>query len=181
MNHRTLPVLVLTGIALLACSSDNTPSPDRQDAAPNPVAAHVVAEDLGDATAVAAARAGGATESVTVVGRIADVVDGFAAFTLMDTALPYCGEKNPEDNCDTPWDYCCESPEDKRAHSLLVEIHGADGKPLRASELPDLRLLDMVQVAGRIAVDDQENPVLIADRVHRAARPELKDGLDWPR
>lgn len=178
-----LPLLLL---ALAGCSPSEPPrdapgGSGATAAAADAVAARIVTTDLGDAVPVAAARTLGSRDDVLVTGRIAAVVDGFAVFTLMDTKLPYCGEQSPEDDCATPWDYCCESPEDKRASSLLVELRGDDDRPLRAAGLPGLRLLDEVEVAGRLATDDQGNPVLLAARVHQVARPALRDGLRWPR
>jgi len=38
-----------------------------------------------------------------------------------------------EDHCPTPWDYCCESPENLTANSATVEVVGADGRALRAA------------------------------------------------
>lgn len=150
------------------------------DAAPA-VQKVVLKADPGAAEHVKAAKAAGARDKVIVTGRIADVVGGFAAFRIMDVAIPYCGEKNPEDHCKTPWDYCCESSTTRSENSLLVEVRGADGKPLQTPALPDLRLLDVVKVTGKLAVDEHKNQVLLADGIFRAARPEVPADLDWPK
>ena len=125
------------------------------------------------------ARKGGAADSRVVSGRIANVVSGFAVFTLMDSSLPYCGEKNKEDGCKTPWDYCCESSDTRTANSLLVEVRDAKGKPI-AGSLGDLRLLDAVTVVGKLTKDEHGNHVLLATGWHRDARPELPADLRWP-
>ncbi len=132
------------------------------------------------AEAVKVAKAAGARDKVTVYGRIWELNAGAAAFQMMDTALPYCGEKNPDDHCKTPWDYCCESPDKRRDNSLLVEVRGADGKPLAAA-LTDLRLLDVVKVTGKITVDEHKNQVLLADAVVRHDRPDVPADLEWPK
>lgn len=131
------------------------------------------------AVSVLDARKGGAADSRVVSGRIANVVSGFAVFTLMDSSLPYCGEKNKEDGCKTPWDYCCESSDTRTANSLLVEVRDAKGKPI-AGSLGDLRLLDAVTVVGKLTKDEHGNHVLLATGWHRDSRPELPTDLRWP-
>ena len=139
----------------------------------------VLAADPGPAEGVVAAKAKGARNDVVVEGRLADVVKGRFAFTLMDVSLPYCGETNKEDNCKTPWDYCCDKPKIP-ANSLFVEVRGADGKPVASPSLPDLRLLDKVKVKGKVEADTHGNLVLLATGVFRTERPQLPDDLKWP-
>jgi hypothetical protein len=128
---------------------------------------------------VSDAKKAGAADARSVSGRIANVVPGFAVFTLMDSSLPYCGEKNKEDGCKTPWDYCCESAETRTSNSLLVEVRDTKGKPITGS-LGDLRLLDAVTVVGKLTKDEHGNDVLLATGWHRDARPELPANLRWP-
>lgn len=153
-----------------------------KSAAPTPtpeLAKLMLATKPSGAVSVLDARKAGPADSCTVSGRIANVVPGFAVFTLMDTSLPYCGEKNKEDGCKTPWDYCCESVETRTANSVLVEVRDAKGKPL-AGSLGDLRLLDAVTVVGKLTKDDHGNWVLLATGWHRDARPELPADVRWP-
>ena len=84
---------------------DASKSPPPAAAAPELAKLALAAKPAG-AVSVQDARKAGAADSRTVTGRIANVVPGFAVFTLMDSSLPYCGEKNKEDGCKTPWDYC---------------------------------------------------------------------------
>ena len=146
----------------------------------NPLAPFVLAADPGEAIGVVDAKVGGAAERIVVQGRIAKIVKGYAVFTLTDLGLPYCGETNPEDHCKTPWDYCCEQPATITANSLVVEVHGADGKPLAAATLGDLRLLDAVKVQGKLVKDENGNFVVTATGVFRSQRPQLPAGLNWP-
>lgn len=174
-------VLVCLTFAVLAgCGggADAPKSPPPAAAAPELAKLALAAKPAG-AVSVQDARKAGAADSRTVTGRIANVVPGFAVFTLMDTSLPYCGEKNKEDGCKTPWDYCCESVETRTANSLLVEVRDAKGKPL-AGSLGDLRLLDAVTVVGKLTKDEHGNHVLLATGWHRDARPELPADLRWP-
>lgn len=168
----------LAALLLHACSrSDRTDAP----AAAPELLRFMATEDPGPALSVTAARQQVPGEPVLVVGRIAHVVGGVAAFTLMDQELPYCGEADSTDDCRTPWDYCCETPATRREKSLLVEVRAADGRPIATPALPDMRLLDLVKVRGRITIDQHDNQVLVADALYRATRPQLRDGLRWPK
>jgi hypothetical protein len=167
-------------LALGACGGESAPSTPPSGAASPEVQRFVLNADPGAALSVKAAKAAGAGDKVIVEGRIADVVKGFAAFQVMDTSLPYCGETNPEDHCKTPWDYCCESAPTRKANSLHVEIRGDGGRPLATPALPGVRLLDLVKVTGKLQVDEHGNQVLLADGVFRAARPEVPNDLEWP-
>lgn len=161
-----------------ACGQRETP-----DGTPLPVAPEIARLALpakpSGAVSVVGTKQAGPAASCAVTGRIANVVRGFAVFTLMDTSLPYCGEKNKEDSCKTPWDYCCESSSKRSAHSLLVEVRDDQGKPV-AGSLGDLRLLDVVTVTGRLVRDEHGSDVLIASGWHRDERPDLPSGLRWP-
>lgn len=167
-------------LALCACGADAAMSGPPDVAASPAMMKFVLAKDPGDAEGVKAAKTAGAVERVVVLGRIGRRIEkGFAMFTLVDTALPYCGEKNKEDNCPTPWDYCCD--EDKiPANSLLVEVRGADGKPIATPALPGMRLLDVVKVTGKLVTDEHGNLSMIADGLFRVQRPKVRDGLLWP-
>ena len=138
MRSCRTPFLLL--FTLAACGSESK-TPEAKPPAPA-VAAAVLAADPGAALSVDKAKAGGPKDTVVVTGRIAKVVPRFAVMTLMDTSLPYCGEKSTEDDCRTPWDYCCESADTQRANSLLVEVRDANGKPIATESLPDMRLLE---------------------------------------
>ena len=59
-------------------------------------------------------------DDITVSGKIMGngkpFVDGRSAFILGDPeVLTPCNE-DPADKCTTPWDVCCDSPEDKTRH-----------------------------------------------------------------
>ncbi len=178
MKASSIPPLALLS-ALAACGARG--SAVVVAAAPSPAAATMsLAADPGAALSVVDAKAKGAQPEVTVTGRVADVVKGRFAFTIMDLAVPYCGETNKEDHCKTPWDFCCESKERITANSLFVEARDTEGKPIATPSLPDLRLLDRVKVKGKLEVDAHGNPVLLATGVFRAERPTVPDDLRWP-
>lgn len=181
MKNRTLlPLLSLLPLfSFAACGGGDTPAA-KPPAAAAEVAKFVLAADPGQALGVLAAKQKGPADSATVVGRIANVVKGFAQFTLMDIDLPYCGEVGNTDRCETPWDYCCEQKATRTANSLGVELRDAAGKPIRTTGLPDLRLLDAVKVQGALRKDADGNFVIAATGVFRTQRPALHDHVKWP-
>ena len=46
--------------------------------------------------------------------------------------------------------------------------------------MPGTRLCDLVKVTGELVVDDNGNPVLVADGLFQVERPELPDYVKWP-
>ena len=164
--------------SLVACGERTTQQPPSVPPTPA-VAALVLGAEPQGAIGIAAAKGKGPTDTITVTGRVAGTVKGFAVFTLMDLAIPYCGETNKEDKCPTPWDYCCETKETRSANALLVEARGADGKPLAT---PSLGLLpvDRVAVTGKLTKDEHGNFVLLATGWFRQERPQLPSYVRWP-
>jgi hypothetical protein len=116
---------------------------------------------------VASARPG---EQVAVTGRVGGAekvfVDGYAAFTIVDPRVEPCGASKMDD-CPTPWDYCCDSPEVMAANALSVELV-ANGKPLRANArgFHGLDHMKTVVVVGEVARDEAGNVRVLASGLH---------------
>lgn len=177
MIRSKLPLLACFLPLFAACGGDGQPSQPPASAA---MQARLLGSDPGEASSVLAAKQDGPRDHVIVTGRIAAIVKGLAAFTLMDKHLPYCGETKNEDTCATPWDYCCETAETRTENSLAVELRDANGKPLATPSLGALRLLDEVEVVGSITKDEHGNFALNAEGVYRVSRPQLPNTLRWP-
>jgi hypothetical protein len=178
--NKLLPLSLLAAFGLASCGADK-PAAATTPAAASPAAAKfVLAADPGEALGVVDAKLAGPADKVTVEGRIANIVKGFAVFTLMDKALPYCGETNKEDKCKTPWDYCCEDQKTRTANSMVVEFHDASGQPIATASLPSLQLVDAVKVTGKLTKDADGNFVLAATGVFRTEHPTLPDYVKVP-
>lgn len=176
MNHFHSPLL----FCLFAAACGNAETTKAPSPGPAAASQHVVAADPGPALGVVDAKLAGPKDEVIAHGRIQNLVKGFAVFTMMDTELPYCGETDKSDRCETPWDYCCEQQKTRTANSLVVELRSADGKPLPATALADLRLLDDVKAVGKLEKDADGNFTLVAKSLFRASRPELPTNVKWP-
>jgi hypothetical protein len=108
-------------------------------------------------------------DEVVVVGRIGGSrqpwIKGLSAFTMMDTSFPPCNEL-PEDQCPTPWDYCCEA--ELPTKQTLIKVVDNEGQPLEvgAQELLGLKELQTIVVQGKVQLDQAGNMSVLASGVY---------------
>jgi hypothetical protein len=106
---------------------------------------------------------------VVLVGRIGGAADPWvknrAAFTIVDNSLQACSDM-PGDECQTPWDYCCQT-DLLPAATALVKVVDADGKLIDtdARQLLGVKELDRVVVHGKAKRDKDGNFTVLADGV----------------
>lgn len=182
----TRSLLALTTAFLLAaCGAEKAPTttPSDTGSGTTPAKAQdglLLAEKPADAVPVNDAKGKTEGDEVVVVGRVSDIAKGYAAFTMTDASVPYCGEGEAQCGCPTPWDYCCEE-ERAKASRLPVELRDAKGEPIATNDT-GLRLLDLVVVRGTLAKTESGGLMILAkDGWFRAERPDLPDGLLWPK
>lgn len=98
-------------------------------------------------------------------GRVEPFVKGAAVFLLADMSMKACHELH-EDECPTPWDYCCEPRESLRSKLATIQIVGEDGRPLPIDVRGqhDLTPLTEVTVAGEVAMQAEDGPLVINAR-----------------
>lgn len=105
-------------------------------------------------------------EEVVVVGRAKDFVGGLAALTLIDASKPACDEEGPMPDCPTPWDYCCNEPKDIAAVCTFVELRDSKGVVKQGLQgFHGLEHLDTVTVKGKLEIDDQGVPMVVAQSI----------------
>jgi hypothetical protein len=108
-------------------------------------------------------------EEVTLVGRIggspSPFVAGRASFTVVDLSLIPCSEREG-DTCQTPWDYCCDTPH-LPAATAVVKIVDGDGKTIAKDARKDLGMkeLQTVTVKGKAKRDEAGNLIVLAPAV----------------
>jgi hypothetical protein len=109
----------------------------------------------------------GTDESITVVGRIGGsekpFVEGLAAFTIVDPQIEPCAK---EENCPTPWDYCCA--QDKMKDNMAtVKVVDAKGSSVagNAKELLKVKELSTVVVQGKRQADAEGNLTILASKI----------------
>lgn len=112
-------------------------------------------------------------EEVTIKGRImgnvSPFVAGRSAFILADTEiLAACNDK-PGDECDTPWDSCCNTPEEKKKGTATVQIVNTDGRVLKEplEGVGGLAKLATVTVTGKVAEGSSTDLLIVnATAIH---------------
>jgi hypothetical protein len=116
-------------------------------------------------------------DEVLVVGRVGGraepLVKGRASFTIVDPSLKTCSDI-PGDNCERPWDYCCENPSDLARATVLVKFVDEGGKTVArdARELLGVEPLQTVVVRGKAKRDADGNLTVLASALHvRGKKP----------
>ena len=125
---------------------------------------------LGVVPARAAARPG---EAIVIRGKVGGnkkpIAENNAILVLADLeAIKSCDE-NPDDECEKPWDYCCEETSTIAASTATIQVKGEDGKVLRSTlrGVGDLKELSFLVVAG--TVDSGSTPerlIVNAEKIH---------------
>jgi hypothetical protein len=160
MKNKTTCLLLATAVLLVSCNKKSAPPAAGVSASgPSPALAAVLASTPeGEAASIAAIRATAKpgdeiTINGQIMGAVKPFVDGRAAFIIGDPkVLTPCNEV-PGDECESPWDNCCDSPEDKKRATATIQITGADGRVLKEpiEGIGGLKNLSKVTVSGKVA------------------------------
>lgn len=195
-GSRLTVLAALSLLVLPACGKHDEGKPSAPATAPAPGAGAAVKPSAGAAAPVAGtpyllasdptgglsvfdAKQAAPKAGVVVVGRVKELTPGYAAFTLTDLSLQYCGQSEAE-GCLTPWDYCC-TPNDKIAEATLgVSVPGPGDEPVKLAKIPEFRNADVVVVTGDLVKDADGNPRLLAKGWFRRERPKLPDTVVFP-
>ena len=106
-----------------------------------------------------------------VGGRTSPISEAAALLVLADeTAIKSCDEIEGDD-CEAPWDYCCEDPAKIAASTATIQVRGEDGKLLRSTlrGLGGLKELSRLVVTGTVdAASNSENLIVNATKIHVA-------------
>jgi len=165
-----MTVICASLLAILAgCNlSDVAQSPDAT-AAQAVDTRYVAATEPDNAIPVGQARESIQDEqAVVMVGRIGGsaepFVDGLAAFTIVDSKVPYC---SADEGCPTPWDYCCTRDQVK-VNIATVKIVDETGNPVAADArtLLGVKELSTVVVQGTARRDQQGNLTVAANKIY---------------
>jgi hypothetical protein len=164
LNGIVVPVIGLT-ISMVGCGKSETAHTVESTS----VASQYVAEaEPNGAVPVGEARQSVEDEqTITLVGTIGGssepFVDGIAAFTIVDSKVPYCA---PDEGCPTPWDYCCTQDQVKD-NIATVKVVDKGGNPVAedARGLLGVKELSTVVVKGKAIRDEQGNLTIAASEV----------------
>lgn len=178
MKTKTTCLLIASAILLASCGKKDTQTTGEASITePNPVLATVLATPpTGEAQAITTIRSTAKPgDTITISGKIMGsgkpFVDGRAAFMLGDPSVLTPCNQNPGDQCETPWDNCCDSKEDKKRGTATVQIVDADGRVLKESieGVGGLRNLAQVTVTGKVAEGSSADLLIVNATAIRAA------------
>lgn len=112
------------------------------------------------------------TISGKIMGNEKPFVEGRAAFILGDPEVLTACNEDPADKCSTPWDACCDSPEDKKRGIATIQIVGADGRVLKepVEGVGGLTNLATVTVTGKVAEGSSVDALIINAQAIRSSK-----------
>jgi hypothetical protein len=176
MIRFTIGSRLLVIVAALVCGCNGGGSPPTQAAkdgrASSSGARYLLDTEPAGAKGVMEARkAARDGDEIVVTGRIGGspepFVKGRAAFTIVDSTLVPCNEKEG-DTCATPWDYCCNSKDDLARASVLIKLIDAQGQAVAqdARDLLGVKPLKTVVVVGRAKRDREGNLTMLARQLY---------------
>lgn len=157
---KTKSILASLVVLLASCQEKPAPAAGHQaPAAPSSELSKVLsAAPSGEAKDIHVARitakpGDGITLTGRIMGNAKPFVEGRAVFILGDPGLLTPCNEIPDDPCETPWDVCCETSEEKKAGTATIQVTGPDGKVLKESleGVGGLENLATVTVTGRVA------------------------------
>ncbi len=166
MSRFTIPTLTTLAISTLMLIGCEEGTSTVQIAAESGTPTWVLSSAPEGALSVTDAKASASEgEQVVLRGRIGGrkepLTEGSPVFTVIDLAIPYCGELS-DDACRTPWDYCCETPEAIATNSATIQIVDASGQPIaNNSAIQGLSALDEVIVVGTVAPRPNQNVLTV--------------------
>jgi hypothetical protein len=161
-------ILALAGVLAAGCGQGSAPTGPTADAGKTGEKYLLVREPAGARGVKEARQEARDGDEVAVVGRIGgDVkpwVEGRAAFWIVDPSMKSCKETE-DDNCPTPWDYCCTPRSDLARVMATVKVVDDQGQTVAvdARQLLGLKELQTVVVHGRAKRDDKGNLTVLAD------------------
>jgi uncharacterized lipoprotein YajG len=153
------PLILAAAFLMASCQEKPAQAAKQAATAPSAELAKVLAAaPAGEGRAIHVVRTSAKPgDEVTLTGRIMGnaqpFVEGRAVFILGDPELLTACSDRPGDNCETPWDVCCDTAEDKKRGTATVQISGADGRVLKEGleGVGGLENLATVTVTGKVA------------------------------
>lgn len=156
--HSILTSVALVFLAACGDSKKEAPAASGESTNGNTLPATLLADKAPDgALNVVAARAAAKPGDPIVLhgkvgGKMKPFSDAVAVMVLADLEAITSCDKNPDDGCETPWDFCCEEPAKIAASTATIQATGADGKVLRSTfrGLGGIKELSELVIAGTV-------------------------------
>lgn len=163
------PLILAAACLFASCKEQSAPVATAPATGPSAgITAILAAAPGGEAKAIHVIRTTAKPgEEITITGRIMGngkpFVEGRAAFILGDPEILTPCNEIPGDSCETPWDCCCDTKEDKKVGIATVQIAGADGRVLKDSleGVGGLAKLATVTVTGKVAEGSSADSLVV--------------------
>lgn len=156
MYRTTTIALAASTLVLLSGCSESSSSPQAQaptsegTAQPAAYAWVLTSAPEGDVSITEAKANAKEGDQIVIRGRIggrhAPISADSPVFTIVDLGLEYCGQTT-DDQCGTPWDYCCETPSTIATNSATVQVLG-DAIDLSGAGLEPLDEVILIGTVG---------------------------------
>jgi hypothetical protein len=166
----TTACLILAAAFFTACENKTTTTATPASVAPSAtLSAVLAASPSGEAKPIHLIRTTAKpgddiTLSGKIMGNSKPFVEGRSAFILGDTEVLTACNEDPADKCTTPWDVCCDSPEDKKRGTATIQILGTDGRVLKESleGIGGLANLATLTVSGKVAEGSSPDLLIVS-------------------
>ncbi len=108
-----------------------------------------------------------------IMGREKVFVDGRASFLLGDREKLTPCNAVPSDECETPWDACCDSKEAKRGNIASIQIVDAEGRVLTGGlkGVKGLKELSALTVSGTVDQSSTPENLVVNAKVIHVTKP----------
>ncbi len=178
MKTKQLTIVCIAALALSSCGKKETTA--AVETAP-PVAtfdAHFTDQPIADPQAIHIARINAKPGTAIVIhglimGRGKVFVEGRASFLLGDREKLTPCNTIPGDECETPWDACCDSKEAKREGIASIQIVDAEGRVLSGGikGVKGLKELSAVTVSGTVDQSSTADNLVVNAKVIHVTNP----------
>ena len=171
---KTKHLLAIAVLTLVSCGKKETTAAVENAPPAAAFEAHFTDQPIADPQAIHVARTTAKSGDAIVIhglimGRGKVFVDGRASFLLGDREKLTPCNTIPGDECETPWDACCDSKEAKREGIASIQIVDAEGRVLSGGlkGVKGLKELSAVTVSGTVDQSSTaENFVVNAKVIH---------------
>lgn len=171
MKTTSMILAAVTFLTVASCQKNNTAgeSTSTPEATASSLQSIVLEAAPSDAQSIAEARANelkvGQTITIKgkVMGRIDPFVSGRAMLVMGDPAkLTSCDTKDCSE-CETPWDVCCDDPDDIKSFTATVQVLDSDGKLIKQGlkNIDGVKELSQLIVKGTVAEGSNPDNLLI--------------------
>ncbi|GAB5495656.1 MAG: hypothetical protein Phyf2KO_07360 [Phycisphaerales bacterium] len=160
MKITALTSVFVSVAMLVGCGEQSSNTNDVQSSVSVEEVSWLLDTEPADAVSVSEAKTSASEGQAIVIrgrigGRKETITEGSPVFTVVDLALPHCGEI-PGDTCKKPWDYCCETPEDLTANSATIRLSSDDPR------VGGLKELDEVVITGTVGPRPNESVLTVS-------------------